>query len=78
VTRSVNVPDLSEVSVRLVEIAELLGVTPADVRDRPTARVPRAGRPRRSEPPMGSARGRDLGEGVASREGVAIADREPH
>jgi hypothetical protein len=66
-------------TVCLVEIADILGVThqrtSVIVR---AAGLRRAGRPGRSEPPMGSARGLGVDEGVAAGGAVAIADREPH
>jgi hypothetical protein len=60
------------------EIAGILNVT----RQRASTPLaapgfPTTGRAQGSEPPVGSVRGRDVGEGMASREAVAIADREP-
>jgi hypothetical protein len=60
-------------TIRLTEIAELLGVT----HQRTSVIVLSRGSPIRSaagtEPHLGSARGRGVGEGLAAREAPAVA-----
>jgi hypothetical protein len=60
-------------TVRLVEIAEILGVShqrASKIVEMPG--FPQPNRPGESEPAVGSARGHGVGEGLAAREALAV------